>query len=321
VTTDRSDRGFTLVEMLLTTVITGVIIGALATVVIVTINLYPASANRLAQSNDAQRLATWFVPDVASFGAQNGNIDTNADVSSSCTNVPKAENDPLVNANVVKLLWTDFGTSTKRTWEADYRRVPGSPVLTRYFCQAGSSGTSAAVGRNVYSTTITSSGTQLTLTVFDLDGHGKPGPGFSVSANRRTFQPPVPASVTTQPPATTIPLAPCAIKTASVTPAQSQLASDNSRHLQDDLTIGVTTSGACYGTLQLSFKPDSNGPSVMVPLNPTQYGQVWKDTIVSTTYTWTSGRHPLTVQQVVGQQAPRTLLPASQNPIQFLVNP
>jgi hypothetical protein len=321
VTADRSDGGFTLVELLLTTVITSVIIGALATVVMVTINLYPENANRLAQSNDAQRLASWFVPDVVSLGAQNGDIDTNAKSGSSCKNVPSSANVPSANANVLKLTWTDFGTPTKRTWEADYRRVPGSPVLTRYFCQTTLSGSSAVVGRNVHSTTVSSTGTQLTLTVFDLDNHGKPGPGFSVSANRRTLQPPVPASVTTQPPATTIPLARCTIKTASVTPAQSQLENDKSGHLQDDLTIAVTTSGACNGSLQVSFQPDSNGPSVTFLLDPAQYGQIWKGTIPSTQYTWTPGIHRLFLQQVVGQQAPQKLLPQTKNPILFRVNP
>ncbi len=63
---DRDESGFTLVELLVATVISGIIIGGIASILIVTLQSYPRSAAKLSASENAQLLSTWLLPDVQS---------------------------------------------------------------------------------------------------------------------------------------------------------------------------------------------------------------------------------------------------------------
>ena len=55
---DRSESGFTLVELLIATVISGIIIAGIAGIMIVTLRTYPQSAARLSVSDNAQLLSS-----------------------------------------------------------------------------------------------------------------------------------------------------------------------------------------------------------------------------------------------------------------------
>lgn len=60
----RAEEGFTLIETLVTVVITGIISGAVAASVIIGLRTTDATANRLADSRDAQLAAAYFGTDV-----------------------------------------------------------------------------------------------------------------------------------------------------------------------------------------------------------------------------------------------------------------
>lgn len=60
----RSEEGFTLVETLVTVVITGIIGGAVTASIIIGLRTTDATANRLADSRDAQLAAAYFGTDV-----------------------------------------------------------------------------------------------------------------------------------------------------------------------------------------------------------------------------------------------------------------
>lgn len=60
----RTDEGFTLVETLVTVVITGIIGGAVVASIIIGLRTTDATANRLADSRDAQLAAAYFGTDV-----------------------------------------------------------------------------------------------------------------------------------------------------------------------------------------------------------------------------------------------------------------
>jgi prepilin-type N-terminal cleavage/methylation domain-containing protein len=149
---DRSERGFTLIEVTLATVITGIIVGAIATALAIMLGSYPSSASRLAQSSNAQLLSSWLIPDVqsASWSDANFSIDTRSGTpSSGCTG-------PTVGTNVVKLHWSDFDTGG--FFDADYRLDPTTAQLMRYYCAAGGSPSLTVVGRDIASATAVQTG-------------------------------------------------------------------------------------------------------------------------------------------------------------------
>jgi len=64
----KADNGLTLIEVLVTIVILGIITAALGRAVISYVKYSNATSDRLAQSHDAQVSAAYFAQDVASFG-------------------------------------------------------------------------------------------------------------------------------------------------------------------------------------------------------------------------------------------------------------
>jgi prepilin-type N-terminal cleavage/methylation domain-containing protein len=315
---DRSEGGFTLVEMLIVIVISAVLMGGLVGGVMVAIRTYPENAGKLVQSHDAQLLASWLVPDVQSGGPASSAIDTGSGSSSGCTTGV----DPS-SSNALKLTWSGFDTPTT-TFEADYRLVGlSSPfVLTRYFCQNSGPAISTIIGRNIATATaINPVGTnpnRVDVTVTDVGSSGStftiPTYSFTVSASRRSTQIP-PPTPTTLPPATTTTTIPCQIATAAATPQPDHLTTDGTGHLQTNVAISLTTTGICTG-LQLTIDT-GNGTPPTVPLTSSAYGSTWTGTIAGNLYSWTAGTHPLTVVDSQSSVVP----PTSTNPVTLQVSP
>ena len=145
-TRQRSEGGFTLVELLVTLSVMSVIIFGIASALIVVLHTYPADAARLTQDEAAQLLSSWLQADVLSAGASSYNINVNPATISGCSSGV-----PAGATNVVNLTWSDFDTGTQ--FEASYR-VAGS-ILTRYFCIGGARADATKVGRNVQSAVAT----------------------------------------------------------------------------------------------------------------------------------------------------------------------
>jgi prepilin-type N-terminal cleavage/methylation domain-containing protein len=156
VSRDRSDSGFTLIEVTLATVITGIIVGALATALVIMLNSYPSSANRLAQSDNAQLLSSWLVPDVQSASGGDGPLAYNTPYPGILIPSPQTQTTAITgcgapvppSASVLKLTWADADYPGTH-FIADYRKV--GTELVRWYCQNGSSPTPTVVGRDIAS--------------------------------------------------------------------------------------------------------------------------------------------------------------------------
>jgi prepilin-type N-terminal cleavage/methylation domain-containing protein len=128
------DGGFSLIEILIVTVVLGIIMTALSTAVIVTLNAAPDTEARLDDARSTRSLSTWLSHDTTSTPpflpeqTQGGiNITTTA----------TADNNDCGGAgtNVLHLQWTEI-VSITTTHVANYRFVVtgGEAVIRRYAC-------------------------------------------------------------------------------------------------------------------------------------------------------------------------------------------
>lgn len=137
---DRDESGFTLVELLVATVVSGIIIGGIASILIVTLQSYPRSAAKLTVSDNAQLLSSWLVPDVQSADGTASGIQAPPVNNSGCATQGIAAIDKL------RLSWSDAATPAS-TYAADYC-VVGSELI-RYYQQGGTAVTRTVVSRDL----------------------------------------------------------------------------------------------------------------------------------------------------------------------------
>jgi prepilin-type N-terminal cleavage/methylation domain-containing protein len=179
---NQSESGFTLVEVLVATIISAIIVGGIAGILIVTLESYPSSAARISLSDNAQLLSTWLVPDAQSAAWNSQGID----MSPALTDIPGCTVSLPPSTNVVTLSWSDYDTGI--TFAAAYRQV-GSELM-RYYCKAGNLLSTTVVGRNIKTGGATASQTVDSLKVavqtLDLVNGSGSGYNFSVSASRQT---------------------------------------------------------------------------------------------------------------------------------------
>jgi len=132
----RSDEGgFTLVELLITIVIIGIIVPALAAGVVSILHNSNTTTQRLYESHDAQIAAAYFANDVQSADLPVPSTDSRCDKAGTTA--------------VVRFAWTEYDTAGH---SAAYKLVVYSkdtsvgtvPVLRRRFCQGTPN--SAALG-------------------------------------------------------------------------------------------------------------------------------------------------------------------------------
>ena len=130
---ETRDGGFTLVEMLIVVMMTGVVAVVIAATVIVSFRTFPDVEDRADTAITLQGLTTWLPPDVDS--ANPGQFDTLESAASGCTGGA----DPGVN--LLRLNWeeTAFGKTT--SYVANYRFVVSG--LNYRIKRVSCSGTSA----------------------------------------------------------------------------------------------------------------------------------------------------------------------------------
>jgi len=169
---DRSESGFTLVELLVALVVSSIVIGGITSILIITLQSYPQSATKISQSDNPELLTSYFLPDAQSTGSGDG-IQLNPTSGVPCA--PPADK--------LRLTWSNFDSSAV-TYTVDYCLV-GSELI-RYYQQGSGPVTQTVVGRNIQSVvpvaTIDSVG--LDVTTSDLI-NGAPYK-YEVSASRRT---------------------------------------------------------------------------------------------------------------------------------------
>jgi prepilin-type N-terminal cleavage/methylation domain-containing protein len=178
----RGERGFTLVELMLSIVISGIILAPITAGVIVGLRTTAETSNRLSGSNDAQLLAAWLTPDIQSTGNQAGDVVAAPTANTECSGV----------SNRLRLKWRETnGTTT--TYVAAYAVVAGVDgrwYLKRYYCVNGGAATVHIVNRNLASSTAataTTSSQKVTMTVTEATTPTDPTPyTITVSGNRRT---------------------------------------------------------------------------------------------------------------------------------------
>ena len=174
------EGGFTLIEMLMAIVISGIILGPIAATLLVGLRTSDETSNRLVGSNDAQMLSVWLTPDVQSAGGQSGDVATSSNTD--CSGI----------SNVLRLRWRETSGTTTTTYHAAYAisQSSGEWRLIRYLCVNSGSATTHVVARNLASSTAASAsanGTKVTVTVTEKSTPANPtGYTFTVSAHRRT---------------------------------------------------------------------------------------------------------------------------------------
>ena len=179
----RGEHGFTLVELLMAIVLSGIILAPLAAGVLVGLRTTEETSNRLSGSNDAQLLAAWLTPDLQSTGNQAGDVVVAPAANTECSGV----------SNLLRLRWRETPGATTTTYVAAYAIVAGADgrwFLTRFFCVNGGAATTHVVGRNLASSTaatVATAGQKVTMTVTEATKPTNPTPyTFTVAGNRRT---------------------------------------------------------------------------------------------------------------------------------------
>lgn len=164
----RQDAGFTLVELLMSIVILGIIAVPLGEVVIGYLKNADATTTRLSQSHDAQMAASYFAQDVQAVGVRDYTVTGSAffplkpsverNVGSTAGLYPCGPS-TLPNA-VVRLAWDDFpsGAAAPPVQARVAYVVENGSELHRVYCAGSSAVTSdVRIATNLVSATATCS--------------------------------------------------------------------------------------------------------------------------------------------------------------------
>jgi prepilin-type N-terminal cleavage/methylation domain-containing protein len=120
----HSDRGFTLVEVLVVIAVLGVLITALASTIVVILRTTPSTETRIDDARTTRGLVTWLTQDVMSTPLANGFSAESDTVAPPCKD---SKGDRLI-----RMRWTELD----KQFVADYRlvRTGSTSVITRYTC-------------------------------------------------------------------------------------------------------------------------------------------------------------------------------------------
>ena len=140
----RRDDGFTLPELLITTVIMGVIIASIGAAMAVALRTQEQPARKLGPSNDANLLASYFTADVQSASSS----DLSPTAPSGCDYVI-----PVGSTNVVALSWIDNAPATPLGGAVAYHVNTTQRTLTRVSCVPNQVPSLSVVARNVTAAT------------------------------------------------------------------------------------------------------------------------------------------------------------------------
>ena len=309
----ENDDGFTLVELLLATVIVATLIGSIGAALLVGLKTTDSIGTEFNNSHDSQLLSAWLQPDIASSGPPNGVIDSTG-VDSGCSTTPAG------TTNLVRFRWTDQGTGT--TYNAAYRS--SGTQLIRYYCTpaGGAITKTIVVVHNLNTAAWNSSTNTMSLTVnadntsysFALSGNPRYGVGTSTTttspATTTTTSPATttttaPTTTTTTAPTTTTTTQPCTYVSGSgsASPSSDQIkVSGNNSTLNNNVAISMTTSGSC-SSISVTFTTHSGGSTHTIPL--TGSSGTWTGSLSKSAYSdWTTGSHPFTVTGTTTSPSP-----------------
>ena len=155
----RSDGGFTLVELLIVIVLTGILMPVIASVFTVIVKNSPSAQTRADDSRTTRGLSTWLPQDVLSTPP--------TIVTGSVAGVPGYNLDPArasdcpgtTGTNVLHMVWQE-NAGTLITYVANYRYVPtatGTIQIKRYACSRSGAGAFSTARENNVTTPIVQS--------------------------------------------------------------------------------------------------------------------------------------------------------------------
>jgi prepilin-type N-terminal cleavage/methylation domain-containing protein len=254
----RDDDGFTLIELIITMVIVGIVMSAVVGALFVMLRTQAGTTARLDETRGTQQLTTYFATDVQSTGYGSDTITPTT--ASVCT-----VSSPTPNANAVQMTWTEvIPNGPTSTYYVSYRYEPlGSDwLLVRYSCKSGALTPNRIVVARALATppvgwTGTSTPTAVaatsTSTSITLRMTTKSGYQYSVTGTRLT-PPAAPTGCTTSP----------TVNPSSVTfPGASPAA------LPQTVAVSAPLVGNCTGTVNLSvFTGISTVTTTMSSTNP-----------------------------------------------------
>jgi len=165
----RSEAGFTLVEMLMTVAILGIITLPLTNAMVIGLRSSDRTAKVLVTSADRQMLTNYLSPDALSATG----ATTSAAASGGCLAAD--------GTRVVLLTWSEW-TGVATDYASDYRLVPVGTTnrLVRDRCVAGSTAEEVTVAHDATAAAAIIAGSKVAITVTD-----SLGAQYTVSGTRR----------------------------------------------------------------------------------------------------------------------------------------
>ncbi len=262
------DDGLTLPEVLMTVIMLGVIMSAIAGALLVTIGPDQQATDRLVASHDGQLLALHLPQDLQS--ADPTVADTAPGVTIACSGT-------VAGTNVLRLSWNQQTTS----YAVSYRTVPVDDKwqLVRYACTNAGPVSRLVVAHDLADGTSASAFAAIDGAVVSITVVGRTGREFTVSGSRRT------------------PDNECRVTDLSL--AYTELAQeDPAGHLIADVLTTVELEGPCSGIqLLVRFSPTS----AVQTLSLGSSGTPRTATIGKDTFTWSVGDKSFDVVRADGQ--------------------
>lgn len=281
------DGGFTLVELLISIVIMGLIASAIGGAFTVYLRTESSTSGRLTTSRYAQTLAQWLPADVQS--ADTSTISDDPNVPSECSTTPGS-------TNVIRFRSSEGATAVA------YRLSAGE--LLRVTCPIGGSPSVQVMARGLTSATVRRDQlpvVELAVTVTEGAStqtfatravprrpttQSTPAPTTTVAPPTSVTTTSLPSSTTTQPPATTT-TQPCKVTSGSVSnPPILVSASGNSKNVSPlgSYQLSITTNGSCGTSITFDVTPArGTKPNETVRVTVTGNGSTWTGTITSAT--------------------------------------
>jgi prepilin-type N-terminal cleavage/methylation domain-containing protein len=205
----RGDDGFTLIEMVMSVAILGIVSATLLGVVFQYLKTTSDTSARLNESTDQQFISTYWQNDVSSLGRQtfSGSVPLNAAQSVFVDAAGPGNCGTAVGTVVVAFAWNEFNVNAvnpDNAWnstpqEVAYVTVPAGSrlLLKRVRCRNGVTSQPQTVARNLTakpaiacdttcgSTTSPPNRVSMKFVVKDADNANSPGYTTTVSADRR----------------------------------------------------------------------------------------------------------------------------------------